>query len=379
MHLHASALSEPLFFFFVLASLWFLTDHLCLGTTRALLLAASFASAALLTRFAGAASVATVSAAAAVWAPESRLRRLRGAIVAGIIGIVPSLLVSLYTSDVLHGEGSREIAGHVVWTEFRTIGEVASSWFLPSSLDAGSREILVAVAFAALTTAYLVSGHRRSRDREATMLVRVLVLFAVAYTVVVVLSRDFLDVSIPIDARILSPLQPVAYLLAVALAAPVMRTWSATRRRVGVAGLAGLLGLIALQAVAPTIDFVRVGPQRLEGSPGGVALDALRRLPPDALVVTLLAGWVSQYTGRATIRLPNRLDGLTNRPNPHFDADVREAAEILERRPSTYVFLYPGAAPGSFAGATDLARYVPLGVVTPLPQGGAILAPVASG
>jgi hypothetical protein len=277
-------------------------------------------------------------------------------------------------SHVLHGEGSREFASHVVWIELRTMGEFVSSWFLPSSVGAGAREIIVGAGFVALAIAYVVSSRRNPRDREASMLVRVLALFAVAYTVVVLVSRDFLDVSIPIDARILSPLQPVAYVLLIALAAPVIRTWGPAGRRAGFAVLLCLLVLVASEAVTPTVDFVRDGSPGLDGSPGGVALDALRRLPRDALVVTLLAGWVSQYSGRATIRLPNRLDGLTNEPNPHFDADVRQAAELLERRPATYLFLYPGAPPGSFAGAEDVGQYVPLVVVTPLPQGGAILA-----
>jgi hypothetical protein len=379
LYLHAYAFSEPLFFTFTLGALLLLSRGLADMSPRMLGAAAWCAAGAFLTRFAGIAVVATVVAGVLWWATESRHQRLLRAMRVGLVGIAPAALVSVYTSGALHGESAREFAVHGYGWTLGTLLNLMSNWFLPDSIAPVAREAILGVVFAGLGVAWArldVSGRYPHHGRETQMLVRSLLLFAACYLAVVIFSRDFLDISIPLDNRLLSPLQPVAYLLALAVAFPLTARALNKRRFRPASILTIVVLMVGAIGIVPAIRFIADGPPALPQD-DQTTLDAVRQLPRGTLIAAVLAGVVSQYTGKDTIRLPNRLNGLTDAPNPNFERDVQQVADLLARH-SGRVLVFPGQISGSFATPDDVARYLPLAVVATFPNGGELLATASS-
>src|SRR5205085_2463717 len=123
----------------------------------------------------------------------------------------------------------------------------------------------------------------------------------------------------PFDARLMSPLRPVLYVLVLCVPVWFLRRWISLPAVIG--GVVVVALLIAGPAVHSAYDSVVHEPPR-----GGsdVMARALRGIPRGTFIATNAPDWVYLSTRRPSIFTPPRLFPVTKERNQHFDADVRE-------------------------------------------------------
>jgi hypothetical protein len=136
-------------------------------------------------------------------------------------------------------------------------------------------------------------------------------------------------------------------------------------------GAAALCLLAAAGAVGGTVTLLRQSAPNvtLSRTP---TMEAVRRLPPGTLIASGVEDLVYTDAGRPSIRVPVRVEGLTNRPNPAFERQVRQLAALLATHHG--VLVVDPAAVSDFvtdgAGPADLARVAPVHLIEALPDGG---------
>jgi hypothetical protein len=181
----------------------------------------------------------------------------------------------------------------------------------------------------------LIVVQRRTSLLSKTM-TAVLVVFGLIYTVVVLFSRYVLDASIPLDSRILAPLQFVLYALGLSL------VWSALHRvqRRPAAAIVGTVvvgaALVAL-AIHPTSSLVHDG---YPAAPTSDVLGAIRALPRNTFIASNGPETIFLQTGRSAIEVPLRRNPLTTRPNQAYAQQLRDLAAVLRSRNGVLV-LFP--------------------------------------
>jgi hypothetical protein len=367
LSLHLGAYSEPLFMALTTGAL--LATGTALGeraltatrARRALGLAVVLAAGALLTRYAGVAVVVTVAAAVAVLGRFERVRT-RLAVAAGIAAVaaVPTLIFVAW--GAWRGSGNaRPLSYHPAPRNgdlVRTLGQ----YFLPFGWPTWTL-VLLLVALTVGIVLVALPGSRAGgavwkTDDRARVLARVVAAFVVIYIATVVLSRTFLDISTPLDARLLSPVRGVAYALVLAVAYRLLAD------RVRVVGSVAVLTVLCLALVVTnwhderaTLDY---------GTGPAVVLSptdlALRSLPKNTLIASNLAQAVSSRTNRNALNLPERKVYVTGKPNRAFEDELAQWAAILRSRPSYVFLIFPNIPAATQFG--DLAKLVPLKLVS---------------
>ena len=367
LEIDTTVLSDPLFLLVFLAGLLLTVGLLdAPGRGRYLALAACVAVAPLL-RYVGLSM--GVSAALVVWwwSPWPTATRRWGAVGLVAAGLVPAVGWSLFTSDVEHGGPVRSLAWHPPPDLVHGLLFIGSGWLLPASMPDGQREGLFVIAVVAGVV--WLGANRRKRPVETGPTVQrtlVLAVFGAPYLVVVLVTRYAFDMSTPLDNRILLPLIPLLYLLLVSVVVSGIRPAAAGR-----IGAAALCLLAASGAVGGTVTLVRDGAPT-GGFSGTPTMEAVRMLPTDTLIASGVEDLVYTDAGRPSIRVPVRVEGLTNRPNPAFGRQVRQLAALLAAHHG--VLVVDPAAASDFvtdgAGPADLARVAPVHLVEALPDGG---------
>jgi hypothetical protein len=335
--LHSAVMSEPLFLTFTLATLLVLVPISGEYTSpRATAIAAVLTALALLTRYAAIATVVTVVIVVVVWGAGNLRVRRRNALIALAITLLPTLAWTFYNSIVRDASSPRPFRVHFL--SIAPLFDVVSGWFVPATWPDLVRHAVLLVAIALVVFVLLQVGKEPAGlPPDAVRLFRVLAIFATAYVAVIVFTRLFLDATAPIDARYLSPLQPVMYILVFA----AVRHIYATRRHPQ-PGLAKLM-CVALclpvigTGIQATIDTVRDGPTRL--SLPDPTVFSLAALPEGTFIATNAPPLVYGTTGKRSIGVPSHLEPLTLAPNENFDAELRELVEVVTERQGVIVLV----------------------------------------
>jgi hypothetical protein len=342
--LHTSALSEPLFMALATGALLLLPR--AVTSNRMLALATALAAGALLTRYIGIAVALTL-----LLVLMARGQWRRGLVAAGAT-LVP-LVVFLGWVTVRGGGSARMVQFHLAANNGRFFRFAGYSFF-PFAGPNAWRTIGVVVVTAAFVAALWAT--RALRDD----LYRAGVVYVVAYLVLVVLTRTFLDANTPFDARLLAPIRGIVYALGVALAYELLQrltkpVWAAAT--IGVVALALVVANWGEQRkLYDTMDVARLVRTPSE--------QALASLPKDALIVTNTPDVVWNRAGRASYMLPGRVTYITRARNANYERDLDEWKRVLAARPS-YAFF--GLAP--IAGLPTAADLAPLRL-TPVVRSG---------
>ncbi len=301
------------------------------------------------------------------WCPWPAPTRRWGAAGLAAAGLLPTFAWSVFVADVEHGGPVRSLAWHPPPDALHWLLFIGSGWLFPASVPGGLREgLLVAVAGAAALALVVARIRRPDQTRPALRRVLAVVVFATTYLVVVLVTRFALDASTPLDNRILLPLIPLLYLVLVSVIVTVVRP-VATGRLVAT----GLCLLAASGAVAGTLTLLQRS--AATGGPAGTpTMAAVRRFPSDTLIASGVEDLVATDAGRPSIRVPVRVEGLTDRPNAAFDLQVRELALLLAHHHGVLVVDPAASADFVTGGATpaDLARVARLHLIEALPDGG---------
>ncbi|HKW48887.1 MAG TPA: glycosyltransferase family 39 protein [Gemmatimonadaceae bacterium] len=226
VELHQSVLSEPMFLACIMGALCAMVSAARQTEERVrlqrALTAGALAATAMLTRYAGAAVIASVC----LWMfllPGTATARLRRALTASLpaIVLVGSWIIHVHlTSSVT---GIRTIATYGGFLDAMRMGfDTIVAWMVPLMSDQTlpGREWIALVGVIALCFV-IVSAYRTARGSIARVAIAASLTIAACYVIVLLASRLLADPNIPFDNRLLSPL----FVLVVVIAAIAIREW----------------------------------------------------------------------------------------------------------------------------------------------------------
>jgi hypothetical protein len=361
---HLNALSEPLFFTWLLLSLWLLAVYLETGR-RPLLIAAGVAcSLASLSRYVGA---ALVGAGMVILALRRRIpikRRWADVAILAGVGLCPLTLWYVRNLVLAGSSANRALVYHPIpYLVLRAAFDTLSGRLLPQEWSLRIRAVLLLgiVSCAGFIVAWGLSTFRRagcSRPEEAESVRRCLrwgwiaSLFVVSYLALVGFSLAFLDASTRIDDRILSPVYLVLVISAFGFASVLARP----ARLIGTAFCVLLVGIYAVRSWPPLND-IRVNGRGFNSrewlSSETVAL--VRGLEPGATIITNESLAVEFLLGRPVYDVPEAIDSVTGTPRSDLGSRVTEMRHLLEE---------PGAVLVVFTGYHYRVELPPIGQLT---------------
>jgi len=367
--------SEPLYVVVALAAVWCFVRWVARSSggppaVDGLLVGAfALAAAGALTRFVGLSLVGALGVALVLLAGGPIGRRLLvGA------GAVAAAAAPALAWTVVVGRQAGTSVRTVVWhppdePQWRLAASSIQEWVVPPDASTPWRAVLsVAAALAVLVSAWGWSVVIRSEGRVglARPWVVTVALALVSYLVVVVATHSLLDRVVPIGQRLFTPIVPLVVITVVvgfahAVARPTptptptptepvdVDARSAPSTSTGSGGSGGSGGRVLGGRVLGAVGLVVVGvvviglggswwnlaepgrpwPADPATTPTGAYLNAL---DDDALIVANDPSLAWQTAERQTIALPVRTYAATGRPNPAFDAEVRQVGDLVRAR-----------------------------------------------
>ena len=349
LSVHSMAMSEPLFIFLALLALWmfdlyFERHHHWLW----LVLCASFAGMAYLTRYSGLALVAAFVAALFILRGDWKKRFASAGIF--LVGFLPWALGWAIRNEVVaENATNRALFYHPIPAENWERGfRVFSNFFIPveewrrTLFQAGVIEWLTALVLGAALTWTLLRGweffskpHQPSTGEGSGTESRPVIaftsaLFMFAYISSTLFSMTFFDAATPFELRIIAPVFVCLLILLV-----YFGMWFKDKRRELV---------VVLTVVLLGFTFYKQSVVLERWSRGGIgyasfqwydspALAFLRDLPEGTAIYTNEPGAVYLYTGRGAYVLPSRYDSATAQQRTGFEEGVaRMQTEVLAGR-----------------------------------------------
>jgi hypothetical protein len=371
LYLHSTAVSEPLFITWLLLALLMVARYVDGYRLRNLVGVGTFAGLSLLTRYVGVSIVIATVIVVVLWGQGGRPARLRRSGVVLALALIPTVVWTLYNSIFQHGSTPRSWHTHI--ESVGGILNVVEGWLTPAGWAPAARHTGLVAAGLLIAAALTRPPRGTGGSGESSLqMLRALVIFAGMYLVVVVVTRDFLDGSTPIDDRILAPIQALYYILIVGALWQLMATrFNSHGRQVATACCVGLCVLVAMPALSSLADRIDHGvPPRKPPSP---TIQAIRDLPSGVFIATNLPEAVFLGTGRASIILPARFNSVTRQVNHNFAVQLRELVTVVKARKGAIV-LFPGAfGLLRLADSRDLSRFRSLRVLVREEDGGVIL------
>lgn len=336
--IHGIALSEPLFLLLGFSGLLFLSLHLEKPKGLTLFAGSLLIALAFLTRYVGAALVAT-GILAILLAPGVRLRQ-RGMNAAAFAAIATLPMAAWALRNQLGGASAtgrrfavHPISGDAITLAIRSIGQ----WLL---VERGGE--VVAWLLAAGLLLCILHGLRSGAARAAAVAMpRILSLFVLAYLTFLIVSISFLDAATPLNGRILSPV----FVATLVLALCGVRTAIRAGRGPVPAILAALLALIFAFAYARDTSE-RVRERAAVGGAGFGSLawrqsETMRRvteLPAGARIYSNGRDAIYILTGRAARWIPAPVDAETRQPRPGYAPEIEEIRAALRAEDASLVW-----------------------------------------
>jgi hypothetical protein len=248
------------------------------------------------------------------------------------------------------GESTRAVVLHFPGTDDLTrLLSTGSRWFFRSSVPDATRQVLFTVLLGVFVAMAVDLVLLHARDAGTTVR-RVLALFAACYLVTLEITRSLLDVSTPIDGRLLGPVQPVLY----ALMLGILVAWLQARVQMRAAGAGVVAGVVAaslaLSGIAATVSDVRKG--FVDPGTADVALTrAMADLPARVVLVTNQPVSFWSATRRDVLHEPQRVDATTGQVRSDYQEELGRTLELLRERRGLYVYRASsvnGAGPSYF-------------------------------
>ena len=345
---HLSVLSEPLFLASLVLTLWAMVS-----AKRTFIPGIPAAIAAML-RYAGVCAPAAI----AIWFFFTGRKSLRQRFTdAAKATTIPAIVIAIWLLRrvrVGDSSGAPEFALHGNFgVTFRETTRTFADWLAPG-IDPPTLQLIVALTLAAGVVAIVVRGARH-RSPHARTIMRADALLLGCYLLVLMSARVLVGSAIPFDFRLLAPAILLAEIrIIIAIAGYLAHAGTATRRIV-VAACTLWFAASATQSFRDASDAVTDGydfaSTDWESSP---TLDWVRS---GSHGWTLFSNWPAAIyfkTSRMARDTPQSLD----------TADLREFAEILERRHGAFVAFsadnpdYPsGEALARKLGLNKLAQF----------------------
>ncbi len=239
-------LSEGLFVPLFAAATVFAALFVSRRTRRMLVFGIACSVAATLTRFVGAVPAFACAGAAfvVVRGCKGRERSNRSVVLLGASGVV-AIGGFFVTTRLFYGRTPKVLTWHPPPNQFRDAVTTMASWFgVPSG---ASRGLAVAVVTLLVVVPLVLEfGILRGATPSEQQIVRACIAATiVAYVAAIVAAQDVLDAIIPMDQRLLAPIQPLVYLLIAGQLVELLPRQSTVgiRRGMATAGIALVLVL----------------------------------------------------------------------------------------------------------------------------------------
>ncbi len=262
IHVYSWVMSEGLFIFLMLLAVLVLVSFLDKGGLGKLMLAAAILAIATLTRYAGMALVGAAALSIVLLGRDKLDRRLRDAVILGVIGILPLLLWLGGGSSEGGSFANRILAFHPMSNELVvTLLGTANAWFFPLQFGVsrylrGSLSLAITL-FVPLLFVIKAGGEIRNPRRSAPdfwPLPWLLLIFAPMYLIALAVNTTFLDASTTPSgaARYLSPLFVIGVVSMVSMIFRLSRRTrgSSMRYAIPLVAAAFIIATYALRAVA---------------------------------------------------------------------------------------------------------------------------------
>lgn len=305
---HSAAMSEGLYLWLSLLGLLLLARSRRSGLRAELIVAAVVIGLAFIARYIGLALIA----AGSLWLilnPRLALRRrLADTAAFAAVGVLPMLLWVARNLLTIGDLTDRTPALYPVGLEFlRGIANVVFIWFIPGRFVHGN-EVLIALALLLLAVGggVFARGRRRAelglesgrKQLRAPRLETLLVLYALTFLALFLISKSFFDPAIYVDNRLLSPLHLAVVILVVVLLARVWESETVLVRR-GVLAVCGLLLAFYAYRTVDSVGYLyREGlGYTSRGWHGSDAIDLVQRLG-DRKIYTNAVPAIYFWTGR---------------------------------------------------------------------------------
>jgi hypothetical protein len=365
---HSMAWTEPPYLTLSLGGVLSLGSALEKKSSWLLLLAAIAAGAAAVLRYVGVANIGVVGLAVLLWWPTSFWRRVRASSAASILAALPLLIVLAYSATASDAPvANRQLLWHPLGgADLWMAAAVVGKWVSPLS-DATYLTAVWLTAVVGLVCILITEGVRERRAMRQQWAAersyaRVLLLYAAIYVVVLVLSMSLADAQTAFESRILVPLLPAAIILGVAWLARQNTRNSRVRFSTG-----ALVSLVVLAGLSRIVPWMRaayghgLALRRMERSDEPL-VQATRRLPASAHIVSDRAYFLRVQTARAVSGVPRERDPNTLLQNPRYALQVHAICDSAAVRP-TFLVLFghdesedPTANAGAAARSGDVAR-----------------------
>lgn len=323
---YAHIWSEPLFFFLMLTSICVLVKYVEKPSPWTALLFAVIAGVSCLARYAGVSVVATGIAACLLMTGLPRGRRLIHAAIMAAAGALPMFCWFVHNASIAGNAANRSVAFRIPdMDDVRSVLGDMSVWLLPKGVPPMVRTIVLlvaVVAFILLVRAYIRWPKTTSRTVPNVMLV-----FIVAYEVLVAALCTFVDPAILSEERIQLPVL-VAVVVFTAAACMELAAGKPYARKAAAVALVVVVLFVwrgvgwSSYACTNGLGYTSAGWAQ------SATLQAVKRLPADAVVFSNGPQPIYAHTGRIAWFMPSRTN-FTGLANPTWDKDVASLKQAL--------------------------------------------------
>ncbi|WP_426573000.1 hypothetical protein [Aquihabitans sp. McL0605] len=297
------------------------------------------------------------------------LRRAWVAIALGLAAAGPATVVlwTKFSGVLWGGEAARGVRWHPPHDLSLPVTAMAGWVGIPAHAPLALRA-LAATALVAGSCALVASARLRrflagpAGDPRRASLLLALGLTVPSYLAITLASRALLDALIPLDSRILLPVQPVVGLTVVLVAHGLVERALAHRTHpvAHAARFADAAIVVAVLIVALTVgagrtvrDDARLVDRTVHAPTAAGRANRFQGLPADTVIFTNQPSRMWFRTGLPTQVLPHPVDPLTDAPNQRFREQVQALGPILQDHPGLVV-LGPDLLPNDSPTPADL-------------------------
>jgi 4-amino-4-deoxy-L-arabinose transferase-like glycosyltransferase len=350
---HTLALTEPLFILLAVGCLATLAEYLKNYRPGWLILAASLAALALLTRYVGVTLIVTGLAALLLLHKRDWRRRLGSAFVFGAIACLPMFLWSTRNASLTGSQTDRHMIFHPPGIkQFVVAFSTIASWLLAGKVR-GDLRIGIFVAETILAVLFLLylrrqirrsseddSGRVIDHDKNFQQLPLVLIIFTVSYTGFIIIATSLFDLVI-FDERTLLPVHVVSIVLVLVCASRLLRRFS-NIRAIRIALVLAAIAVLGSYFLRTASWFERT---RHEGQ--GYAsrqwkesetLQRVPNLPPGIPIYSNAPDGVYYLTGRPAILIPEKTVFVTGRLNQNYETELAKMGTRLKNERGALVY-----------------------------------------
>ena len=348
LEIHLMAWTEALYLCLGFSGLTALATYLKRFELGYLLLSALLISAAFLTRYAGAALLATGFLGVILYGPPTILRRLKSASLFVFTSLIVPVLWMVGNYLSAGTATSRGLSLHPIGlSKIREAIMTVSSWVLvPESASVWIKIIpLGAFALIYVYMTYIRQGRagrvERVRQSYVPVFVKLLVLFVIVYLFFLVFSISFLDANTPLDSRILSPVFLSGVIIFIYMVGEVLTQFQKqTPIKSSILVLA--VAFIAVNAWNGSTLLVRgyeqgIGYNSLEWNQSGI-LREVEKLPEQVVIYTNVPEAVYFFFDRAAMSIPRKFESTRGQANPNYQAEIEVMRSTMENQAGVVVF-----------------------------------------